>query len=152
MKQHFQEQERIVNTPKRHNQHFPTYRPFGHHWLAGTSASSLLWLDLCFVAILLLLSSALCTRRLFLLLLPTHPKIAIFPQFVLILAAKLSAIILAVQNAAAAVWFGSNTRQQQRQQQSVWRMNLSPGTAQQTNRRPPPSLLLLYTLTQPNLG
>ena len=107
MKQHFQEQERIVNTPKRHNQHFPTYRPFGHHWFAGTSTCSLLRLNLLFVAILLFFRFTLCSRRIFLLLFSTHRIIVAFPQFVLIFAAKHSAIILGVQNAAAAVWFGS---------------------------------------------
>ena len=86
---------------------FPTYRPFGHHWLAGTSPSSLLRLNLGFADILLV---ALRSRWVLLLLLSTHPKIADFPQVVLILAAKLSAIILGVQNAAAAVWFGSTAR------------------------------------------
>ena len=87
--------------------YFSTYCPFGHHWLTGSSTCSLLRLNLLFVAILLFFRFTLCSRRIFLLLLSTHRKIVAFPQFVLIFAAKLSAIILGVQNAAAAVWFGS---------------------------------------------
>ena len=50
--QYFQDYKGVlsVNLSKiQKNAYIPTYCPFGHHWLAGTSSCPLLRLDLCFV-------------------------------------------------------------------------------------------------------